>query len=61
MSYALGHHGGRGPARLGPERQRRHHGAWSITGCTPGQDHITLPYTAPEDDDIIAAVLHGAR
>ena len=26
-----------------------------------GQDHITLPYTAPEDDDIIAAVLHGAR
>ena len=26
-----------------------------------GQDHITLPYAAPEDDDIIAAVLHGAR
>ena len=26
-----------------------------------GQDHITLPYTATEDDDIIAAVLHGAR
>ena len=26
-----------------------------------GQDHITLPYAAPEDDGIIAAVLHGAR
>ena len=24
--YALGHHGGCGPAQLGPERQRRHHG-----------------------------------
>ena len=54
--HALGHHGGRGPAQLGPERQRRQYNR-----LYAGQDHITLPYTAPEDDDIIAAVLHGAR
>ena len=34
---------------------------WAAKNCLSDSNTITLPYTAPEDDDIIAAVLHGAR
>ena len=49
------------PAAAGPGTRTPSPRPWSTTRLYAGQDHITLPYAAPEDDDIIAAVLHGAR